>query len=87
MLEFSGRVSLGQSHAETQTFYLCPQISGPDDCEFDFDLMCHWRNDPNNPSYFNWERNTGGTPSSRTGPSGDHTSGSGTVTNQNNPVC
>lgn len=49
---------------------------GPNDCEFDFDVMCHWTNDPNDPD-FNWERKTGGTPSSKTGPSGDHTSGSG----------
>lgn len=50
---------------------------GPDDCEFDADKMCHWDNDPGNPSNFNWERRTGTTPSSRTGPSGDHTSGTG----------
>ena len=60
---------------QKQTFH--SHFSGPDDCEFDFDVMCHWKNDPNNPSVFNWERNTGRTLSSSTGPSGDHTSGSG----------
>ncbi|KAJ7387610.1 hypothetical protein OS493_000945 [Desmophyllum pertusum] len=50
---------------------------GPDDCEFDSDVMCGYNNDPANPSRSNWERKTGKTPSSSTGPSGDHTSGTG----------
>lgn len=50
---------------------------GPDDCEFDADKMCRWTNDINNPSIFSWERNAATTPSSSTGPSRDHTSGSG----------
>ena len=50
---------------------------GPDDCEFDADMMCYWTNDVTNPSIFKWVRHTGRTPSSSTGPSGDHTSGSG----------
>lgn len=50
---------------------------GPYDCEFDFDGMCHWKTDDSNPSGFTWERNSGTTPSSSTGPSGDHTSGPG----------
>ena len=57
-------------------------FSGPDDCEFDADKMCHWDNDPGNPSNFNWEGRTGTTPSSRTGPSGDHTSGTGNTRTQ-----
>lgn len=73
---YGGKTCVGSSNSSQ----VCKQKScgiGSDDCEFDFDVMCHWKNDPNNPSDFNWERNTGGTPSSRTGPSGDHTSGSG----------
>ncbi|XP_022790685.1 uncharacterized protein LOC111330143 [Stylophora pistillata] len=58
----------------------CKQKScgiGPYDCEFDFDGICHWKIDDSNPSGFTWERNSGRTPSSSTGPSTDHTSGPG----------
>ena len=51
---------------------------GPYDCEFDEDKMCHWINDPTNSNGFNWIRSSGNTPSGSTGPSADHTSGSGT---------
>ncbi|XP_022096406.1 MAM and LDL-receptor class A domain-containing protein 1-like [Acanthaster planci] len=44
------------------------------DCDFD-NGPCGWRQDPNDD--FDWLRSIGGTPSSDTGPSGDHTTGSG----------
>ena len=52
-------------------------VLGADDCEFDYDKMCHWKNDPTNSEGFDWIRHTGNTPSGSTGPSADHTSGSG----------
>lgn len=73
---YQGKPCVGSSKS-SQVCKLKSCGIGPDDCEFDFDGMCHWKNDPNNPSNFNWERNTGSTLSSKTGPSGDHTSGSG----------
>ncbi|XP_031549766.1 uncharacterized protein LOC116287250 [Actinia tenebrosa] len=50
---------------------------GPDDCEFDVDGMCFWSNDKTNNDRYQWERNDGETPSSATGPTGDHTSKTG----------
>eukprot|EP00795_Rhopilema_esculentum_P015056 gene15056-6221_t len=50
---------------------------GPWDCEFDGQGWCMWQNAPSNNARFQWKRTSGGTPSSNTGPSGDHTSGSG----------
>lgn len=52
----------------------CCFYIGPDDCEFDHDKMCHWKADDNR---YKWIRWTGVTGSSGTGPSGDHSSGSG----------
>ncbi|KAL9980001.1 hypothetical protein ACROYT_G008531 [Oculina patagonica] len=74
--KYGGKACGGNSNS-SQVCKLKSCGIGPDDCEFDFDQMCYWINDPNNPSTFNWERHARGTPSSSTGPSGDHTSGSG----------
>ena len=49
-----------------------PVLSG--DCSFDTDL-CGWTNVQGD--QFDWTRNRGGTPTGGTGPSGDHSSGSG----------
>ncbi|XP_048582934.1 MAM and LDL-receptor class A domain-containing protein 2-like isoform X2 [Nematostella vectensis] len=50
---------------------------GPDDCEFDANGWCFWTQDSSDTSPTPWIRNQGTTSSSDTGPSGDHTSGSG----------
>ena len=52
--------------------------AGADDCDFDFDGFCQWTNDPSLSASFQWLLGSGPTPSSSTGPSADHTSGSGT---------
>ena len=44
---------------------------GPDDCEFESDL-CVWTNEAT-ADQLDWTRHAGTTPSSNTGPSGDHT--------------
>ena len=50
-------------------------LAGPDDCMFENEnqATCHWKNSDGYP--LKWSRNTGGTPSSNTGPSGDATNG------------
>ena len=50
---------------------------GPNDCEFEVDAngLCTWTQDDNDE--INWIRSQGPTPSSSTGPVGDHTSGGG----------
>ncbi|PFX28476.1 Meprin A subunit beta [Stylophora pistillata] len=49
---------------------------GPQDCEFEAGGLCHWTIcEPN--KYPRWYHHQGPTSSSGTGPSGDHTSGSG----------
>uniref|UniRef100_A0A7M5V4V5 Metalloendopeptidase n=1 Tax=Clytia hemisphaerica TaxID=252671 RepID=A0A7M5V4V5_9CNID len=58
----------------------CEMIScdaGPYDCKFETQTTptCKWTKDLN--ADFQWRRHTGSTPSSSTGPSGDHTSGTG----------
>ena len=52
---------------------------GPNDCEFDVDSFCKFTHDPTNSKEGNykWIRRNGKTPSSGTGPEGDHTSGNG----------
>lgn len=55
--------------------HLC--LKGPDDCEFDDDKFCYWTNEPNNVYTFDWLRGTGATPSTNTGPTADHTTGTG----------
>ncbi|KAK3751772.1 hypothetical protein QZH41_013230, partial [Actinostola sp. cb2023] len=49
---------------------------GSDDCHFDDDQWCHWKIDVGS-SPLPWFRGTQGTPTSHTGPEGDHTSGAG----------
>ena len=53
-------------------------LTGPDDCDFDFDGFCHWSKNNNRDDKFEWLIGSGTTPSSRTGPSADHTNGTGT---------
>ncbi|KAL9979998.1 hypothetical protein ACROYT_G008528 [Oculina patagonica] len=49
---------------------------GPDDCDFDFgDGFCRWSKSNDNKDKFEWLLGSGATPSSKTGPSADHTSG------------
>jgi len=74
--KYGGKYCVGSSNG-SQPCKLKSCGIGPDDCEFDADMMCYWTNDVTNPSIFKWVRHTGRTPSSSTGPSGDHTSGSG----------
>ncbi|XP_068678798.1 meprin A subunit alpha-like isoform X2 [Montipora foliosa] len=51
---------------------------GPDDCDFDYtDGFCHWTKNPVLNVGFQWLIGTGSTPSGSTGPSADHTTGSG----------
>ena len=58
---------------------------GPDpffivDCDFDEAIgFCHYTNSKNDD--FNWYRYSGSTPTDSTGPSGDHTTGSGELGN------
>jgi hypothetical protein len=54
-------------------------LEGPDDCEFDYDGFCFWKNDKNSLYTFDWLRWTGATPSKNTGPTADHTSGKGKI--------
>ncbi|KAL9987247.1 hypothetical protein ACROYT_G001522 [Oculina patagonica] len=49
--------------------------SCPVDCDFDSGLCDGWRQ--SNSDVFDWTRHTGSTPTSNTGPDGDHTTGSG----------
>lgn len=52
--------------------------SGPDDCDVDFVGSCpHWSTNNDNNDIFEWLEGSGATPSSKTGPSADHTTGSG----------
>lgn len=51
-------------------------FSGPNDCEFEAEGMCHWTLCDVN-TYPRWFRHSGATGSRGTGPQGDHTSGSG----------
>ena len=52
--------------------------SGPDDSHFDFDLLClHWSASNNNSGKFEWLEGPDATPSVDTGPSADHTTGTG----------
>lgn len=53
-------------------------LTGPDDCDFDFDGFCRWSTNNDNSDKFEWLKGSGATPSSRTGPSADHTTGAGT---------
>ena len=52
-------------------------VQGPNDCEFEADAngLCLWTQDDSD--QINWIRNQGPTPSTSTGPVGDHTSGGG----------
>jgi hypothetical protein len=52
-------------------------IQGPNDCQFEEDAngLCTWTQDDKDE--INWIRSQGPTPSSSTGPVGDHTSGGG----------
>ncbi|CAH3109770.1 unnamed protein product [Pocillopora meandrina] len=53
---------------------------GPHDCDFDFeeDGFCRWSNvQVYSSDRFKWQRGSGATPSSSTGPSADHTTGAG----------
>ena len=52
-------------------------VLGPDDCEFDGEEFCHWKNSKTADA--KWLRHTGVTTSRHTGPIGDHTSGSSTL--------
>lgn len=47
-------------------------IIGPDDCLFDAQGMCFWK-DESPSSGYRWTRIKGRTPSSSTGPDNDHT--------------
>uniref|UniRef100_A0A7M5UL22 MAM domain-containing protein n=1 Tax=Clytia hemisphaerica TaxID=252671 RepID=A0A7M5UL22_9CNID len=53
--------------------------SGPADCFFDIDEepLCKWTQSTSD--NLDWTRKAGTTPSSSTGPSGDHTTGTGTL--------
>ena len=57
--------------------YTLIYFTGPHDCTFDVlaEPTCLWTNDASD--NFDWKRHSGNTPSSSTGPAGDHTSGSG----------
>ncbi|XP_031568761.1 MAM and LDL-receptor class A domain-containing protein 1-like [Actinia tenebrosa] len=61
---------------------------GSDDCNFDEDEWCHWKHDVTGTSPLPWYRGTRGTPTSRTGPSTDHTTGTGgfLYSESSNPV-
>ena len=48
-------------------------------CNFDSGLCYGWHQSQLS-DVFNWTRGTGGTPSFNTGPSSDHTTGSGQIT-------
>lgn len=50
---------------------------GPDDCEFDAGVWCHWIQDETDSNPIDWERTSKPTPTFGTGPPGDHTSGFG----------
>ncbi|XP_074635197.1 uncharacterized protein LOC141893713 isoform X1 [Acropora palmata] len=50
---------------------------GPDDCDFDYDEFCHWAKTPDLRFGFHWLIGSGSTPTGSTGPSADHTTGSG----------
>ncbi|KXJ21860.1 MAM and LDL-receptor class A domain-containing protein 2 [Exaiptasia diaphana] len=50
---------------------------GQDDCQFDSDMWCHWTQDKTDTNPWDWQRISGPTQTFGTGPSGDHTSGSG----------
>ena len=51
---------------------------GPLDCDFDFNGFCqHWSTKNDNSGKFEWIKGSGATPSSSTGPSTDHTTGTG----------
>eukprot|EP00112_Aurelia_sp_Birch-Aquarium-sp1_P014794 Seg3210.1 transcript_id=Seg3210.1/GoldUCD/mRNA.D3Y31 product="Zinc metalloproteinase nas-6" protein_id=Seg3210.1/GoldUCD/D3Y31 len=71
-----GKVCAGESKSFTDcNVKRCGM--GPLDCEFDGQGWCFWQNDPTNPSTFQWKRISGRTPSGNTGPTSDHTSGTG----------
>jgi len=54
-------------------------LTGPDDCDFDFVGSCpYWSANNDNSDKYEWLEGSGGTPSSNTGPSADHTTGAGT---------
>ena len=54
-------------------------LVGPLDCDFDFEGSCpHWSTRTVNSVSFEWRKRSGATPSSNTGPIGDHTTGKGT---------
>ncbi|KAK3703616.1 hypothetical protein QZH41_019160 [Actinostola sp. cb2023] len=50
---------------------------GSDDCQFDADMWCHWTQDNTDTNPMDWVRTSKPTLTFGTGPSGDHTSGSG----------
>lgn len=72
-------MSLGQRELITEKFspvcnpdtMLSFFLSGPNDCEFSFDFCGLWVD--KSTSTYKWIRHKGKTPSSRTGPEGDHT--------------
>ena len=52
-----------------------------DSCNFDGGSLCDWTNNPSNPELpdgdrYDWQLQTGATPSKNTGPSGDHSANS-----------
>lgn len=55
---------------------LSSDVLGPDDCEFGLDQYCNWENNQPN-SVYKWAIHKGRTPSMGTGPTGDHTTGTG----------
>ena len=70
-----------QSQFDTNVFLFQPiskylWFSGPNDCEFEAEGMCHWTLCDVS-KYPRWFRHSGATGSTGTGPQGDHTSGSG----------
>ena len=54
-------------------FYIIKFISGLDSCDFDNGNLCDWANNAGtNPTNYTWVVHSGSTPTSGTGPSGDH---------------
>ncbi|XP_031548611.1 uncharacterized protein LOC116286289 [Actinia tenebrosa] len=74
--KYSGKSCVGTNISEQSCKVLNCGL-GPDDCEFDNNI-CHWYQPTTvDQNSFRWGRYYGETPSSLTGPSGDHTSKNG----------
>ena len=73
MIRMSG--NLGKPRSNSSNGGFCFSTLVGTSCDFDSGLCDGWRQ--SNADVFDWTRNTGSTASPNTGPSFDHTSGSG----------